>query len=163
MACCLPNLSEGFAMAASTISVPVRTDRFVQLVDFLREKGSDRDPVAAVDSAIEYWIDNAGWKAEDLLPEVFERKNFLGYMWKALLLPPGTKVRMTYKGETYHAAVEGDDFIYKGRKMTASEFANTVAEGTARNAWRDLWIKRPRDRDFRLADDLRRHSETEAS
>ena len=150
-------------MTTSTISVPVSTDLFVRLVDFLRERGSDRDPVAAVDSAIEYWLDNASWKAEDLMPEVFERKNFLGYMWKALLLPPGTQVRMTYKGNTYHAAVEGDNFVYESRKMTPSEFANTVAEGTARNAWRDLWIKRPRDREFRLADELRRTSDAEAS
>ena len=36
--------------------------------------------------------------------------------------------------------------------MSPSEFANKAADGTARNACRDLWSKRPRDRDFRLAD-----------
>jgi hypothetical protein len=125
------------------------------LVDFLRRKGSDRDPVDAVEGAIDYWIQNADWKTEDLMPEVFERQNYRGYQWKSLLLPPGTNVRMTYKGDTYHAAIDGDDFIYKGKKISPSEFANNVAGGTARNAWRDLWIKRPQDRDFRLADDLR--------
>jgi hypothetical protein len=142
-------------MIASTISIPVSTQQFVRLVDFLREKGSDRDPVDAVEGAIDYWIQNANGKTEDLMPEVFERENYRGYQWKSLLLPPGTKVRMTYKADTYHAAIEGDDFIYKGKKISPSEFANTVACGTARNAWRDLWIKRPQDRDFRLADDLR--------
>jgi hypothetical protein len=143
------------AMTASAISVPVSTDLFVRLVDFLRRKGSDRDPVDAVEGAIDYWIQNADWKTEDLMPEVFERQNYRGYQWKSLLLPPGTNVRMTYKGDTYHAAIDGDDFIYKGKKISPSEFANNVAGGTARNAWRDLWIKRPQDRDFRLADDLR--------
>ena len=69
---------------------------------------------------------------------------------------------MTYKGSTYHAAVAGDDFIYDGKKTTPSEFANTVAGGTSRNAWRDLWIKRPRDRDFRLADEIRRERDRAA-
>ena len=143
-------------MAASTVSVPVPTELFVELVDFLRKEGSDRDPVSVVASAIDYWMDNASWKQEDLMPEIFERPQYLGYHWKSLLLPPGTQVRMTYKGTTYHACVEGDDFLYEGEKLTPSEFANRIAGGTARNAWRDLWIKRPRDRDFHLADDLRR-------
>jgi hypothetical protein len=148
-------------MITSTISIPISTDRFVRLVDFLREKGSGRDPVDAVGGAIDYWIENADWKTKDLMPEVFEEPKHLGYHWKPLLLPPGTKVRMTYKSETFHAAVDGDDFIYDGKKMSPSEFANTVASGTARNAWRDLWLKRPTDRDFRLADELRRSNDKE--
>jgi hypothetical protein len=77
-------------------------------------------------------------------------------MWKNLLLPPGTNIRMTYKYVAHHANIEGDNFIYQGKKTSPSEFANTVANGTSRNAWRDLWIKRPHDRDFRLADEIRR-------
>jgi hypothetical protein len=143
-------------MTEQTIAVPVDTKLFIGLVDFLREKGSDRDPIAVIDTAIAYWMENADWKTEDLMPEVFKRPQHLGYQWKILRLPPGTKVRMKYKGVTHHASVDGDDFIYEGKKTTPSEFANQVAGGTARNAWRDLWIKRPEDRDFRLADDLRR-------
>jgi hypothetical protein len=148
-------------MAGSTseVNVPIPTGKFVELVDFLREKGSDRDPVEVVSVAIDYWMDNADWKTEDLMPEVFERPAYLGYHWKTLLLPPGTQARMTYKGTTYHANVEGDDFLYQGKKMSPSEFANTVAGGTARNAWRDLSIKRPLDRGFRPADELRRTEE----
>jgi hypothetical protein len=142
-------------MNESKISVPISTDLFVRMVDFLREKGSDRDPVEAIEGAIDYWMENANYHAGDLMPEVFERQNFRGYQWKSLLLPPGTKVRMPYKGDVYHASVDGDDFMYQGKKVSPSEFANKVANGTARNAWRDLWIKRPQDRDFRLADDLR--------
>lgn len=150
------------SMTVSTVSIPIRTGLFVELVDFLRDKGSDRDPIKAVEDALEYWISNAEWKTEILLPEVLEKKNFQGYRWKTLLLPPGTRIRMTYKGETYHAEVSGDDFIYDGNKTTPSEFAITIASGTSRNAWRDLWVKRPRDKDFRLADDLRRSSERDA-
>jgi len=146
---------------ASSVGIPVRTALFIQLADFLREKGSDRDPVDAVEAAIQYWIDNADCKTEDLMPEVFERQNYRGYQWKTLLLPSGTKVRMIYKGDSYQAAIEGDDFVYKGKKMSPSEFANTVARGTARNAWRDLLIKRPQDQNYRPADDLRPHDTRE--
>ena len=142
----------------STVCVPIKTSLFLELVDFVREKGSDRDPTSVIESAIDYWIDNASWKIEDLMPEVIERPQHLGYMWKNLLLPPGTQIRMTYKHVAHHASIEGDDFIYEGKKTSPSEFANRVANGTSRNAWRDLWIKRPHDREFRLADEIRRSS-----
>jgi hypothetical protein len=143
-------------MQTSMISVPVETDLFIELVDFLRENDSASDPVEVIGTAISYWLENASWKGE-LIPDVKPQSR--GYQWKSLLLPPGTKVRMKYKGVTYHASVEGDDFVRDGRKTTPSEFANAIAGGTARNAWRDLWIKRPSDRDFHLADVLRREQD----
>ena len=142
--------------ATLLISSPIRTERFIELVDFLRQRGSDRDPVDVIDTAIEYWMTNAEGKMEDLMPEVFEQPKHLGYHWRPLLLPPGTQIRMTYKGRTSHAEIVGDDFIHDGNKLSPSAFANMVADGTSRNAWRDLWIKRPSDREFQLADDLRR-------
>src|SRR5689334_3502501 len=117
-------------MPASTISVAIQTKQFLSLVDFLREKGSDRDPVEVIASAIDYWVDNADWKTADLMPEVFERPQHLGYQWKNLRLPSGTKVRMKYRGTTHHAGVEGDNFLYQGKKMSPSEFANQIADGT---------------------------------
>ena len=83
------------------------------------------------------------------MPEVIERLGFVGYLWKSLLLPTGTAVRITYKGITFYAAVEGNDFICEGKKLTPSQFVNAYAGGR-----QDLWIKRPQDRDFRRADDL---------
>ncbi len=140
---------------SSEVSIPVGTGLFLQLYDFLKKHGSDRDPVEVVSTAIEYWMSNAEWKVNDLMPEVATVRH-LGYHWKPLLLPPATKVRMRYKGETRYASVIGDDFVYEGESMSPSEFANRVANGTSRNAWRDLWIKRPHDSDFHLAEDLRR-------
>src|SRR5262245_263373 len=116
-------------MAKSTISVPIETRLFLKLADFYREKGSDRDLVEVIENAIEYWMSNANWKEEDLMQELFERPSHLGYFWKKLLLSPGTKIRMTYKGRTYHAAIIGDDFVGPdGMKISPSEFANSVAQ-----------------------------------
>jgi len=140
----------------SKISVPVRTSQFLGLANFLRDQGSDRDPVSAIETAIDYWIDNASWKQEDLLPEIFQEppRQHRAYIWKEISLPHGTDIRMRYKRQDNYAKVDGDQIIYQGEVVSPSELANRIS-GTSRNAWRDLWIKRPDDRDWHLADDLR--------
>lgn len=143
-------------MNADWVAVPVRSNALIELVDFLRKKGSDRSVSDAVEAALDYWISNAEWKTDELMPEVLERPQHRGYQWKTLLLPPGTQIRMKYKGKVFQAEVRDDDFVFEGRTTTPSEFANHVAAGTARNAWRDLWIKRPQDQAYQLADLLRR-------
>jgi len=138
----------------STISVPVPTGQFLELVDFLRQEGDARDPVEVVSFAIQYFLDNASWKQDDLLVKSDSR----GYQWKALFLPHGTEIRMQYKGQYYYAKIEGDRLVYNGSSTSPATLANTIT-GTSRNAWRDLWIKRPGDRDWTLADECRREAE----
>ncbi len=133
----------------SQLSIPIPTNQFVELVEFLRSKGDPSDPVDAVSKAIDYWMDNASWK-----PELLAVSSARGYQWKTLFLPEGTEVRMQYKGAYSYAKVEGDDIIFKDKPISPAAMANTVADGS-RNAWRDLWIKRPADREWRLADDSR--------
>jgi hypothetical protein len=133
----------------SIISVPVKTEKFLELCDFLRETGDPRDPVSMVNTAIEYWLDNAEWK-----PELRGTTDLKGYTWKRLFLPHGTQVRMQYKGRYYYARVEGDDLLYEGAPTSPGNLANTITH-SSRNAWRDLWIKRPDDKEWRLADDCR--------
>jgi len=92
------------------------------------------------------------------MPEVFASKS-PGYTWKykdaSLFLPHGSEIRMRYKGRTYYAKVDGDQIMYEGKPITPATLANTVA-GSSRNAWRDLWVKRPADAIWLLADQLRR-------
>lgn len=133
----------------SQLSIPVPTTQFVELMEFLRSKGDPSDPVAVVSKAIDYWMDNASWK-----PELLAVSSARGYQWKTLFLPESTEIRMQYKGAYSYAKVEGDDIIFKGKQTSPSAMANSVAGGS-RNAWRDLWIKRPADREWRLADDCR--------
>lgn len=139
----------------SYLSIPVRTSLFLQLARFLEEKGTTRDPVSTVEMAIEYWMDNADWKSDDLLPETRPAQKLArGYRWKELFLPDKTEVRMRYKGKYHYAKVVGDDFLYDDRIASPSQFANNVT-GTSRNAWRDLEVKRPTDLSWRLAEQLR--------
>ena len=142
-------------MNDSYINIPVKTETFIELVDFLRDEGSDRDPVETVEMAIVYWMGNAAMKPEDLLPEV--TNNEMGYKWKQVFLPHATTIRMKYKGTYYYAKVQGDQVIYEGKSMTPSEFANKVAN-SSRNAWRDLEIKRPRDNGYVSANTVRQGS-----
>ena len=132
------------------ISVPVDAELFIELANFLKSHGDRRSPVIAVSDAIDYWLLNADMKPEDLLTKSVNR----GFQWKSLFLPEATEIRMSYKGEYYYARVESDEIIYEGEPVSPSTLANTIA-GSSRNAWRDLWIKRPGDVTWTLADDLR--------
>lgn len=131
------------------ISVPVSTSQFLELVNFLRTNGDHRDPVDVIGTAIDYWLDNASWK-----PELLAESTTRGYQWKTLFLPTGTQIRMQYKGSYHYAKVEGDDVVFDGKSISPASMANTIT-GTSRNAWRDLWIKRPEDKEWTLADDCR--------
>lgn len=131
------------------ISVPVDTEQFLGLVDFLRSNGDPRDPVEVIGIAIEYWQDNASWK-----PELLTVSENRGYQWKNLFLPEGTEIRMQYKGSYYYAKVEEDAIIYEGNPISPGSLANSITS-SSRNAWRDLWIKRPQDREWKLSDDCR--------
>lgn len=133
----------------SQVSIPIPTALFLDLATFLKEKGDPRDPTEVVAAAIDYWMDNADWKP-DLLVETTTH----GYQWKQLFLPDGTEIRMQYKGLYSYAKVEGDTITYKGKSVSPASLANTIA-GSNRNAWRDLWIKRPGDKEWRLAEECR--------
>ena len=144
---------------ASTISVPVQTETFLALYEFLKGEGVDIDPVEMVGNAIDYWLDNASWKPD--LVDGYRRSNGSeaqkgrAYRWKEVSLPHGTEVRMRYRGEYHYARIEGDRFTVQGEPSSPSAFAHSVTN-TSRNAWRDLEIKRPHDRVWVLAGKLRK-------
>lgn len=134
------------------ICIPLSTSLFLELAAFLKSEGSDRDPADAVDAAIRYWMENATWKQADLMPEIAARGD--GFRWKEVYLPADTRLRMRYKGQYHYATVEGDQVVYQSQPTTPSDFANKVT-GTARNAWRDLEIRRPGDDEWIPAQQLR--------
>jgi hypothetical protein len=139
-----------------TISVAIPASLFVRLANFLEEEGSDRDPVTVVADAIDYWIENASWKQADLMPETLT-SGLRGYTWKhndrCLFLPHGTELRQPYRGQYQYAKVEGDEIKYNGNTISPGKLANTIARCSC-NAWTHIWIKRPRDTEWMLADQL---------
>jgi hypothetical protein len=92
---------------------------------------------------------------DDLMKDSGDKNK--GYQWLTVFLHNGTRLKMAYKGCDYYAEVAHEKIMYEGESFSPSGLANRIASGTARNAWRDLWIKRPRDKEWVLADDLRRN------
>ncbi|MBC7452586.1 MAG: hypothetical protein H7335_02570 [Massilia sp.] len=82
----------------------------------------------------------------------------LGYQWKELFLPDGTDLRMHCKGETHHARVSGDALVYQGRNVSARQLTIAIA-GDGRNAWRELSLRLPGEKQFHPASLLRRNAQ----
>ncbi|HEX7006506.1 MAG TPA: hypothetical protein VF274_05175 [Alphaproteobacteria bacterium] len=144
-------------MYDSYISVPVRTDLFVNLVAFLHDAGRADDPVDAIEAAIRALIETGeGLPPEPLPPAPAETPPpGRGYVWKSVFLPHGTQLRMKYRGQIHYAVVQGDRLLFQDRPVSPSELARSIA-GSNRNAWRDLWVMLPGADRWVLADSLRR-------
>jgi hypothetical protein len=149
-----------------TISVPLDS---ALVGDLFCRMGAQADVPGKIESIVrEYLLETADsdqWSesyrqrsesldtAPDLKPDFGDPHQ--GVHWAPLFLPNGTLVRMDYKRKTFHAAIKGGHLVYKGKAHSPSEFACAVANGTNRNAWRDLLIKRPSDSSWTLAEELR--------
>lgn len=153
---------------SSFVCVPIEASLYNELV--LRVGDPNKDVSSLVEHAVQSFLDRtanddwsdayAAWK-KHIQPEEEFRIQFgdpdKGYYWTPLFLPNGTKIAMPYGGKTGAAEIRHEK-IFLGDKIfrSPSVLASTIANGTSRNAWRDLRIKRPTDMEFSLADELRR-------
>lgn len=151
------------------VCVPIDVSLYNELV--LRVGNPDTDVVGYIEHAVESYLDRTkddewseayeAWK-ESRKPAEELRKRFgdpdKGVHWTPLFLPNGTKLSMQYGGKSYEAEIRHEKIFFGGTKEVSSPsvLASMIADGTSRNAWRDLHIKRPADLEFRLADELRR-------
>jgi hypothetical protein len=108
-------------MSRSEVAIPIPTKIFIDLVDFLRARGSDRDPADAVSAAIEFWMMHSGSTLDDVtqtsggIASDHNSKNENlddGFWWKGVFIPSGSKARMVYKGKTYMADVNNGGFLF---------------------------------------------------
>ncbi|MGY0715358.1 hypothetical protein [Azospirillum argentinense] len=156
-----------------TVGISLPADLYAE---FILRKGESVDVTSWIINVIEDYLERTKhdeeWcdsykdrMADDLLKDVnlFGDTKY-GYQWSTLFLPNGTRIRMQYKGAYHYAVISNEKIIVMENESplfdghySPSEFASRVANNTQRNAWRDLWIKRPMDRDWTLADELRRH------
>jgi hypothetical protein len=81
----------------------------------------------------------------------------LGYRWKNVFLPEGTVLSFIHQGTPYLAVVKSGEILYEDRAVSPSEFVNGIS-GAPRNAWRDIWVKRPSDAGWVAAQDIRREA-----
>ena len=126
------------------VCVPIPTDLYITLLEKHPTKAN-----SVIESLIYDYLDRN--KDDDLdLNSLFE-----GYNWSNVFLPHQTKMRMKFGGEYHYATVTGDKIIFEDEIYSPSKLANKIA-GHHRNAWECLWIRRPSDKEWRLADDLRK-------
>jgi len=118
---------------------------YAELALFLRTSGSRLSISEAIVRAVKQWMTT---EQEAGLP-------LTGYQWKCLFLPNGTRLRMRCADQLFYAEISSDDLIFRGRSMSPHQMVAAVA-GEPRNAWRDLWIRRPQDKEWSPADKLRR-------
>ena len=133
----------------STMTLQVPTDTLLKLIGQLRIRGGSQDLSEAITSAIELWL-----VEQAKLPAGCDPASVRGYQWKSLFLPEGTVLRSWSYGENNHARVEGDKIIHDGGAVSPNQFAQSFAR-TTRNAWTDLYIRRPEDKQFKSACRLR--------
>ncbi|WP_433990391.1 hypothetical protein SuNHUV7_20320 (plasmid) [Pseudoseohaeicola sp. NH-UV-7] len=77
-------------------------------------------------------------------------------IWNEITLPSGTDVRMSYRGKELYAEVSESKIVDQDGQYSPGSWANKVANDTSRNAWRDIWFRKPGEQSWVLADDLRR-------
>ncbi|MYM36984.1 hypothetical protein GTP38_21895 [Duganella sp. FT94W] len=133
----------------STVSVQVDADVMLRLISHLKVRGGAQDVCEAVSGAVGLWL-----REQSQLPFGCDPASVRGYQWKSLFLPEGTEIRSWSYGEHNYARVVGDDLIHKGKSVTPNAFAQSCAR-SMRNAWKDLSVRRPQDKQFKMAHRLR--------
>ncbi|MQA23846.1 hypothetical protein GEV01_30455 [Rugamonas sp. FT103W] len=131
------------------MTVQLPTDTLLKLIEKLRRRGGSQDISEAMTHALECWLEATARFAPGADPEGLH-----GYQWKSLFLPEGTILKSWSYGENNYARVEGDKIIHNGRVVSPNQFAQSFARST-RNAWQDLFIRRPGDKTFKIACRLR--------
>lgn len=132
--------------ARLTVEVPQAL--LLELLEYLKTRKDQCNVDRAATDALRSWLLAQTGKAP-VGPDM------RGYQWKMLFLPEGTCLQSWSYGEHNYARVVGDEIIHDGRSVTPNQFARSFAR-TQRNAWRDLYVKRPGDKNWQLASRLRK-------
>jgi hypothetical protein len=74
----------------------------------------------------------------------------LGYLWKTLFLPHGTRLRMDSAGASFYGEIVGDRLMFEGRSVSPRGMTVAIA-GEGRNAWRDVYLRFPGARYWKQA------------
>jgi hypothetical protein len=149
-----------------TLAISIRKDLIIEII--LRS-GGRVDPAKLVEDVLESFLDRTRGDAEvwsqGHAEEVAREEGDTslakfgvptkGYYWAGVFCPNGTQFKMSYKAKDYFAEVRHQQLFYNDNPCSPSQFARLVANNTSRNAWNDVWIKRPTDAGWVFANSLR--------
>lgn len=134
----------------ATQSVELPRPAYSALWEYLKQQGKLAELPVVLAEAVELWM-----------AKQHEANGSYGYQWKTVFLPEGTVLRSWSYGEHHYAKVKGDQIIFQGGAVSPNQLAQHFGRST-RNAWNDLFIRRPGDKVFRQACVLRSEVEREA-
>jgi hypothetical protein len=127
-----------------TLPTSIPPAAYDELCDHLRTSRSALTPAEAIANAIKLWIAKCRADAAPVR----------GDQWKQLFLPETTRLRMR-SGDIWHSAeVVGDDLIYRGEAVSPNLMVQQAC-GDGHNAWRELWIRFPDEKNWTNAAQLR--------
>lgn len=132
------------------VTVPIHSRQLQRLIEQLGRRGGAPDLQQAFADAIELWL------AEQSKLQIGGDPSAVhGYQWKTVFLPDGTLLRTVSYHDEQYARVQGSEIIFNGRAVTPNQLAHWAGRGT-RNAWNDIYVRRPQDKFYILANGLRR-------
>lgn len=133
----------------ATEMVPLDSLLLQRLKEQVARRGGAPDLQHALEAAVEMWL------AEQVKLQIgADPASVRGYQWKSVFLPEGTLLCTYSYGEERYARVCGQKIICEGRVVSPSRFAHWARRGT-RNAWNDIYLRRPQDKFYILASRLR--------
>ena len=116
-------------------------------------------------SLSERFPDRISTVLEDITWDYLERteENFVvplggGITWGSLKLPNGTQLRTkkSHSNDYGYGEIKNDKLMYLDKEVRSpSQFARKVKNNTSVNAWINIDIKRPQDRDWKPANNFR--------
>jgi hypothetical protein len=143
-----------------TIAVHVRNELIAKI--FMRSEGT-ADPADLIDRLLTEHLDSTQHEKTLSIANAVSDKFLIdfgdpaaGFNWQGVFLPNSTRLRIHYKREEFQAEVRHQQVYYDGKACSPSQFVSRAANNTNRNAWNDVWVKRPTDGDWVFANDLRR-------
>jgi len=150
-------------MSKAEVFIPFDRELYSDIV-YLSE--GKIDPGSLAETLVRNWIENTihdglwpeehlATVAEKYAPDVYDQwslederayertEDATPLVWKEVTVHAGSEVRMAYGGKHHYARVQKGRIADADGAYSPSEWASKVADGTSRNAWRDLWFRDP--------------------
>ena len=103
-------------------------------------------------------LEDITWDFLERTEEDFVAPPSGGITWNRLQLPNGTQLRVkkSYSNDYGYGEIKNDKLMYLDKEVRSpSQFARKVKNNTSVNAWINIDIKRPQDRDWKPANNFR--------
>lgn len=134
--------------AYQTVHLPYEI--YLDLELRLLDTRPDSKPEAFIQELIKHWLT----VDKERLAIRNKKQELLGFQWKNVFLPDGTRLRTCYQNTVEFATVAGEQIVTDdGQVLTPSQFANHQTKG--RNAWRFVWLRLPATEYWVRADQYR--------